>query len=190
MRAKSRNITIITLIIIILLCLVAIACLAYALFNLDDYDGRIGINVVSGKCQIDIVDTKDTSLVGGILDIVSKEQKVYFEPGATYYTEGFEIQNTGNIPVNIRMYVSNDDGIDMEAFKEAFELLITNDTENLDTAEKLTSFEERLEVGEKTDTYYLVIKMREEAGNEFQDKSYTGIGVTVYAVQGNAEVRE
>ena len=50
--------------------------------------------------------------------------------------------------------------------------------------------EERLEVGEKTDTYYLVIKMREEAGNEFQDKSYTGIGVTVYAVQGNAEVGE
>ena len=39
-----------------------------------------------------------------------------------------------------------------------------------------------------SETYYLVIRMKETAGNEFQNKTYTGIGITVYAVQGNAPI--
>jgi hypothetical protein len=37
-------------------------------------------------------------------------------------------------------------------------------------------------------TYYLYIKMKETIGNDFQNKVYTGIGITVYAVQGNAMI--
>jgi hypothetical protein len=32
--------------------------------------------------------------------------------------------------------------------------------------------------------------MKDTAGNEFQGKTYTGIGVTVYAVQGNVTIEE
>jgi hypothetical protein len=31
--------------------------------------------------------------------------------------------------------------------------------------------------------------MKETVGNEFENKKYTGIGVTVYAVQGNATIK-
>ena len=40
-------------------------------------------------------------------------------------------------------------------------------------------------------TYYLFVHMKETAGNEFNRKEqaiYSGIGITVYAVQGNFDV--
>ena len=65
---------------------------------------------------------------------------------------------------------------------------ISTDPTNPAIAQKLTDFTGRLEVGESSEsTYYLFIKMKESVGNEFQGKSYAGIGVTVYAVQGNVE---
>ena len=112
---------------------------------------------------------------------------VLFEPGATFYTQGFKIKNTGSIPVNFSLSVSKDDKIDMAEFNKAFELWIVRDCDDFATAEKLTNFKvEDLAPDASSETYYLFIKMKESAGNEFQGKIYTGIGVTVYAVQGNA----
>ena len=52
----------------------------------------------------------------------------------------------------------------------------------------MTDFTGNLAVGQESATYYLVIRMKENAGNEFQDQAYSGIGVTVYAIQGNVEL--
>lgn len=189
---RRKKTTIIILIIIILLLLATIVGLTYALFTSGGDDGKIGINVTSGECKIDIVDAEDKSLVGDVLDFVTaeKKEKIYFEPGATYYTEGFEVKNVGNIPVNFRVYISEDEENDRYDFEEAFELWITKDTADIENAEKLTSFTGRLEVDQTSETYYLVIRMKETAGNEFQNKTYTGIGITVYAVQGNVDIGE
>ena len=189
---RRKKTTIIILIIIILILLATIVGLTYALFTSGGDDGKIGINVTSGECKIDIVSTEDKSLVGDVLDFVTaeKKEKIYFEPGATYYTEGFEVKNVGNIPVNFRVYISEDEENDRYDFEEAFELWITKDTADIENAEKLTSFTGRLEVDQTSETYYLVIRMKESAGNEFQNKTYTGIGVTVYAVQGNVDIGE
>lgn len=188
-RKDKKRENIVFLIITILLSLIAIVGLTYALFTSGGEDGKIGINVTSGKIQMDIVDGEQNSLVGDVLDFVTDDEnkKIYFEPGATYCTEGFQVKNIGNIPVDFHMYISNDDNVDMKAFEEAFEFYITTTPQSLDAAEKLTSFTGRLEVEQSSDTYYLVVKMKESAGNEFQNKTYTGIGVTVYAVQGNVE---
>lgn len=188
--SNRRNHTITVLIIIILLLLAAIIGLTYALFTSGGEDGKIGINITSGECKIDIVDAEDKSLVGDVLDFVTaeKKEKIYFEPGATYYTEGFEIKNIGTIPVNFRVFISEDEANDRYEFQEAFELWITKDTSDIENAERLTEFTGRLEVDQTSETYYLVIRMKETAGNEFQNKSYTGIGITVYAVQGNASI--
>ena len=187
---RRKKITIIILIIIILLLLTTIVGLTYALFTSGGDDGKIGVNVTSGECKIDIVDAEDKSLVGDVLDFVTAENKdkIYFEPGATYYTEGFEVKNIGNIPVNFRVFISEDEINNRYEFQEAFELWITKDPSNLEGAERLTEFTGRLEVDQTSETYYLVIRMKETAGNEFQNKTYTGIGVTVYAVQGNAPI--
>ena len=119
----------------------------------------------------------------------SGNKDILFEPGAVFFTQGFKVKNTGNVPINFSLGVSKDVNIDQEAFDEAFELWIST-TPNIDSAERLDQFKGRLEVGQRSDTYYLFIKMRETAGNKFQGKTYSGIGITVYAVQGNVEIKE
>lgn len=177
-------------VIIILLCLISMVGVTWALFTSGD-DGKIGVNVTSGNIKVDIIDENDQSLLNDVLNFVSNDDDgiIYFEPGATFYTEGFRVKNIGNVTINFRMYISNDEEENMEAFTEAFELWVSKDPKDLTNAEKLTSFTGDLSADESSEMYYLVIRMKETAGNEFQDQEYSGIGITVYAVQGNVEIK-
>ena len=193
-RYKSYKQTFIVAALIILLCLVCLTGATFALFTNDPDDGTIGIITTAGDVKVDIIDSSSgESLVGKVLQFrsSSEERQIIFEPGATFVTRGFKVKNAGNIPVNFRLYVSRDENIDMEEFINAFDVWITKEPTDLKSAERLTEFYGRLEVGQPTDEiYYLVIKMKETAGNQFQGKEYTGIGVTVYAIQGNVEIEE
>ena len=194
-RYKSHKQAFIMTALVILLCLVCLTGATLALFTSDPNDGTIGIITTSGDVEIDIVDTSGVTLQNRALAFMTTSgsmtdsEDVLFEPGATFRTQGFQVKNTGDIPVNFRLSVSKDDKIDMEEFDKAFELWIVKEGDDFSSAEKLTEFKVNgLAAGESSDTYYLFIKMKESVGNEFQGKTYTGIGVTVYAVQGNAQL--
>ncbi len=194
-RYKSHKQAFIMTALVILLCLVSLVGATLALFTSDPNDGIIGIITTSGDVEIDIVDTSGATLQNKALLFMTTSGtptdsgNVLFEPGATFYTQGFKIKNTGDIPVNFSLSVSKDDKIDMEEFDKAFELWIVKKGDDLRGAERITEFKVNgLAAGESSDTYYLFIKMKESVGNEFQGKIYTGIGVTVYAVQGNAKL--
>ena len=177
--------------LVILLCLACLTGATLALFTSDLNDGTIGIVATSGDVEIDIVDTSGATLQNKALGFItsSADKEPLFEPGATFYTQEFQVMNRGDIPVNFSLSVSKDDKINMEEFDEAFEIwIIRASEENFKNAERITNFKGRLEVGESSEKYCLVIKMKESVGNEFQGKTYTGIGVTVYAVQGNAKL--
>lgn len=193
-RYKTNKQAFIIAALVILLCLVCLTGATLALFTSDPNDGTIGIVTTSGDVEIDIVDTSGVTLQNRALAFMTTSgatdsDDVLFEPGATFYTQGFKIKNTGDIPVNFSLSVSKDDKIDMEEFAKAFELWIVKEGDDFSNAEKLTEFKVNgLAAGESSDTYYLFIRMKESVGNEFQGKTYSGIGVTVYAVQGNAEL--
>lgn len=177
-------------IMIIFLCFVSVIGVTWALFTSGN-DGKIGINTTSGYIDMDIVDTEGNSLVNDVLDFDvdrDDDSPIYFEPGATFYTEGFRIVNRGDIKVNYRVYISNDDSENMVEFSEAFELWICENPKDMSNAKKITEFEGTLNGNDGGDIYYLVIKMKETAGNDFQGKVYSGIGITVYAVQGNVDM--
>lgn len=177
--------------LVILLCLVCLTGATLALFTSHLNDGTIGIVTTSGDVEIDIVDTEGATLQNKALGFItsSADKEPLFEPGATFYTQEFQVMNRGDIPVNFSLSVSKDDKIDMEEFDKAFEVWIVRASdEDFKNAERITSFKGRLEVGESSEKYRLVIKMKESVGNEFGGKTYTGIGVTVYAVQGNAKL--
>ena len=88
------------------------------------------------------------------------------------------------------MYISNDENENMQAFEDAFELWVTTDPKNLNDAEQIKSFVvEDLDPLDTSEMYYLVIRMKTTATNDFQGKEYSGIGITVYAVQGNVEIQ-
>lgn len=189
-RLKNNYNAVIMAGLVILICLVALVGATYALFTSNPDDGKIGIIATSGNVKVDIVDADtEQSLIGQVLlfDTESTEG-ILFEPGATFYTKGFKAKNVGDIPINFRMYISDDDSIDMQEFEEAFEFYITTDPNDLKEENKLISYTDRLEVGESSDTYYLIIKMKENATNKFQGSFYTGIGITVCAVQGNVNL--
>ena len=194
-RYKSHKQAFIMTALVILLCLVSLVGATLALFTSDPNDGTIGIITTSGDVEIDIVDTSGATLQNKALlfmttsGSMTDSENVLFEPGATFRTQGFQIKNTGDIPVNFSLSVSKDDKIDMEEFDKAFELWIVKEGDDFSGAERITEFKVNgLPAGESSDTYYLFIKMKESVGNEFQGKTYTGIGVTVYAVQGNAQL--
>ena len=191
-RYKSNKQAIIIAALAILICLVCLTGATFALFTNDKNDGTIGIIATAGDIEVDIVDDiTGESLVGEVLYFQKSGGKasVLFEPGATFYTQGFKIVNEGNIPIKFRLYISEDEDIDSEEFHSAFEVWIATGTKNPDEMQRLTEFFGSLAVDSATDeTYYLFVKMKETAGNEFQNKEYDGIGVTVYAVQDNGNI--
>lgn len=148
-------------------------------------DGDIGVNVTTGKVKIDIINLDGESIVGEVLDFVGDngENDVLFAPGRYYFTEGFKIKNEGNIEVTFKMYITREEGEDMKAFEEAFEFYITTDNKNYDEANKLKEFTGNLGAGLEGETYYLVVKMKPEAGNDYQGRDFNGIGITVNATQ-------
>lgn len=193
-RCKSYKQALIIAALVILLCLVCLSGATYALFTNDPSDGTIGIVTTSGKVDVDIINDYDgKTLVGETLEFAtsSENQKVLFEPGATFYTQGFKVKNIGDVSIKFRVTVSEDKNIDMTEFHKAFDVWITTDLSDPTAAQPLTEFIGELAVDRvSTKTYYLFIKMKESAGNEFQNKTYSGIGVTVYAVQGNVDFEE
>lgn len=180
----------ITAITIIMLCIISLTGATWAIFTSDEADGTIGINVSSGKVKLNIVDDAGVSLLDSFLlfDDPDADGYVRFEPGATFYTQSFQIVNIGTVPVKYRMYVSDDDSIDSQILLDSFDFMITTDVNAISGANDMKSFEGELELNEISDKYYLVVHMKESAGNELIGKSYKGIGITVYAVQGNANL--
>ncbi len=175
--------------LVILICLVSLAGATFALFTSSPDDGKIGIVATSGTVKVDIVDSDtDASLVGEILQFeTSSVEGILFEPGATFYTKGFKAKNVGDVTINYRMYISEDDSLDMDKFEDAFDFYITTDPTDPAKAERMLSFSGQLEADECSETFYLVIKMKSNANNDFQG-FYTGIGITVCAVQGNVKI--
>lgn len=187
----QRNTAIIVSVASVLFSVALMVGVVYALI-VGGGDGKIGINAVSQECEISIVDKENHSLIGDVLDFVAPDgrKNIDFEPGSIYYTESFQITNTGGIPVNFRLSVSEDESLDMQKFNEAFEVWIAKDVASFNEPELLTSFTGSLAVGEQSEGYYLIVRMRKEVGNEFQNREYKGIGITVYALQGKAESKE
>ena len=191
-RYKSRKQAFIIAALVILLCLICLTGATLALFTNNPEDGTIGIITTAGNIEVDIVDEKNEqlSLVGGVLNFqpANEGDEVWFEPGAAFHTQGFKIKNKGNVSVRFRLFVSEDPNVNMEKFNEAFEVWITTNPSRTKDAQRLDEFQPVLKAGESSaDTYYLVVKMKESMGNEFQNQTYTGIGVTVCAVQGNID---
>ena len=180
--------------LVILLCLVCLTGATLALFTSDMSDGKIGIITTAGNVRVDIVDAANgETLVGEALEFMTKseQQQILFEPGAMFCTEGFKVKNVGDVIINFRLYVSEDENINMDEFNKAFDVWIATDSKDPVDAQPLSEFTGRLGVGESSEsTYYLFVKMKETAGNSFQGKTYSGIGVTVYAVQGNVDIEE
>lgn len=188
-RYKSNKQALVIAALVILLCLVCLTGATLALFTNDLRDGTIGIVTTSGDVEIDIVDSFGASLKNESLSFITTSDEPIFEPGAVFRTQEFCIVNTGTVSVQFSLSVSKDEDFAEEDVANAFEIwIVPANSPDYRNAERLTNFKGRLGVGDASESYILIVKMKETAGNEFQGKTFSGIGITVYAVQGNAEI--
>ena len=171
------------------MCLTSMIGVTYALFTSDPQKGTIDIQASTAKIDIDIQDAKKQSLANEQLAFVttSENDTLYFEPGATFYTQPFTIVNEGTVPVNYRMYIKKDQALPIENFERVFDVYVTSDPLLRPTETGLGFYEGELAPGERTAPLYLVVKMKEDADNTYQNAE-AGIGITVFAVQGNADI--
>ena len=190
-RKKTTVILILITVVLLLICaLVALFLFPSSPFNSDgdgsgSDNGELGTNITTGEFDIDIIDDKGNSLDGKVLDFIVDGEKgeAIFEPGVTFYTEGFRIKNCGTIPLKYTVSISNNTDDVGYKFTEAFEVWITKDRKSLTDAKGITTFSDFLGAAETGDTYYLVIAMKSGADNDFQNREYSGIGITVHAEQ-------
>ncbi len=104
-------------------------------------------------------------------------QTVLWEPGCTYSLPELRVVNNGSLALKYKIIISGIQG--SAKLNEAIEWTINDADINLQ--------ETKLAANTKGDAFTIKGHMKEDAGNEYQDKTIDGISITVYATQATGE---
>ncbi len=187
---KATKRALLTSVMALVMCVVMLVGTTFAWFT---DTASTGVNKIqAGNLKVDIVDESGNSLDGKTLNFKDFNGKtdILWEPGATFFTQGFKIANKGNLALKYKVVVSGITGdtglLKVMKFDVVSAMTKTGSEVNFDTApgRLLPSATGTPSV---SDTYYLRGHMDEDAGNEYKNMTLTGISVTVYATQLNSE---
>ena len=195
---KATKRALLTSVMALVMCVVMLVGTTFAWFT---DTASTGVNkIVAGNLKVDIVDADNTntSLDKGTLKFIQAVNEsevrlvedVLWEPGATFFTQGFKIANNGNLALKYKVVVSGITGdtgllkvmkfdVVSKMEKTGFEVNFTTTPGQLLPSAAGTS--------SVSDIFYLRGHMDENAGNEYKNMTLTGISVTVYATQLNSE---
>lgn len=154
-----------------------------------------GVNTIqAGTLDVELVDAEGNSLEGESLEWVAKDgreqEKIFWEPGCTYYTEPFTFVNNSNLAIQWELLVSGFDG-DVKLL-EALEIHIYQVVEGeIDTSMDFNGILSAFDVdanaeyfnGAEVADFVIWAHMDEEAGNEYQGLALTGASVILKAWQ-------
>ena len=131
--------------------------------------------IQAGALDVQLLDEQGRSLEGQTLSWKKaaghENEAVLWEPGCTYELQPIVIKNAGNLALKYKIVISGIQGD--AALNNAIEWTI-NDT--------ALAADHALAAG-ASDTLTIKGHMRKDAGNEYQDLSIDGIGITVVATQ-------
>ena len=188
---KATKRALLTSVMALVMCVVMLVGTTFAWFT--DTASTAVNKMQAGNLDVDIVDKEGTtSLDGKTLSFRDANGKtdILWEPGATFFTQGFKIANKGNLALKYKVVASGitgDTGL-LKVMKFDVVSAMTKTGSEVDFAANPgqllppTSDTPRV-----SDTYYLRGHMDESAGNEYKNMTLTGISVTVYATQLNSE---
>lgn len=140
--------------------------------------------IQAGRLQVDVVNETGLSLKGSSMSFVNSDGSadILWEPGATFRTIGFKVKNIGNLAFKYKMVLNGVDG-DNELLNVITFKVVKADG----TAVDLSMFEGHLTKDAESEFLYIEGHMAEDAGNDYQGKELTGLGITVYATQDTVE---
>ena len=191
MKLKSKKSALLMSFTSLLLCFAMLAGSTFAWFT---DTATTGVNQIkSGTLKVDIQNEAGGSLRGKTLRWVVNgqisENNVLWEPNCTYELESFKIVNQGNLALKYQITINGvtGDAKLLEAIE--FTAKIGNDKIALD---QLTGAilpkgaavkDATKEVVEKTELITISGHMKQDAGNQYQNLTIDGIGITVVATQ-------
>lgn len=178
--AKSKNTkrTLLASVLSTMLCIAMLIGSTFAWFT-DTASTKVN-KIQSGTLDVALVDAEGNSLEGKTLEWIKAEgaegEKVLWEPGCTYELQPVYVKNNGKLALKYKIVISG----------------IVGDAELLDAidftyGELDVNAEGRLAAGETSAAITIKGHMKEDAGNEYQNKSIDGIGITVVATQNTVE---
>ena len=191
MKLKSKKNALLMSFTSLLICFAMLVGSTFAWFT---DTATTGVNQIkSGNLKVDIQNKEGNSLNGKTLKWVVNEQvsesNVLWEPNCTYKLESFKIVNQGNLALKYQITIN---GITGDAkLLEAIEFTakIGNDKIALDQLTGAILPKDAVvkdatkEVVKETKLITISGHMKEKAGNEYQNLTIDGIGITVVATQ-------
>ena len=111
---------------------------------------------------------------------IADQESILWEPGCTYLLTPFKIANTGKLALKYKIVITGLDG-------DSPLLDVIKFTYKIGGIESQLDEEGHLGVGESTDMITVSAHMDEAAGNDYMNKTLTGISFTVYATQDTVE---
>ena len=191
MKLKSKKSALLMSFTSLLLCFAMLAGSTFAWFT--DTASTAVNKIQSGTLKVDIQNKAGDSLRGKTLRWVVNgqisENNVLWEPNCTYELESFKIVNQGNLALKYQITIN---GITGDAkLLEAIKFTAKIDGEEIDL-DRLSGAilpkdaavkDATKEVVKETKLITISGHMKEKAGNEYQNLTIDGIGITVVATQ-------
>ena len=186
---KATKRALLTSVMALVMCVVMLVGTTFAWFT--DTASTAVNKIQAGNLDVDIVDENNISLDGKSLSFVKAgaatdaETAILWEPGATFFTQGFKIVNNGNLALKYKVVVSGTTGDAklLEAIKFDVVEAKTKDAAAVSFANESNLLPNATAPAAGDVYYYLRGHMKEEAGNEYKNLTLDGISITVYATQ-------
>ncbi len=183
---KTTKSALLASILSLVICLSMLAGTTFAWFT-DSATTGVG-SIVSGTLDIDLVDAEGNSLEGKTVGFKDLDKNGLWEPGCRYTLETVKLVNNGNLHAKYKVVITATTGdVDLAEVIDVYEgetkLGTLRDFLNMKDGikEGVIAPKETLAFGT------LTLVMQENAGNDYQGKSITGITITVVATQATVE---
>ena len=169
----------------LVMCVVMLVGTTFAWFT--DTASTAVNKIQAGNLDVDIVGEDGKTLDGKTLNFkdANNNTDILWEPGATFFTQGFKIVNKGNLALKYKVVVSGTTG-DAKLLK-AIKLDVveakTKEATPVSFANEGNLLNQNDSAPANNGVYYLRGHMKEEAGNEYKNLTLDGISITVYATQ-------
>lgn len=186
---KATKRALLTSVMALVMCVVMLVGTTFAWFT--DTASTAVNKIVAGNLDVDIVGENGVSLDGQSLSFVKAgaetdaEADILWEPGATFFTQGFKIVNKGNLALKYKVVVSGTTGDAklLEAIKLDVVEAKTKEATPVSFANEGNLLNQNDSAPANNGVYYLRGHMKEKAGNEYKNLTLDGISITVYATQ-------
>ena len=192
---KATKRALLTSVMALAMCVVMLVGTTFAWFT-DTASTNVN-RIVSGNLKVDIIGADSDSHIEKLnftkaaTTDAEVGAEILWEPGCRYLTEGFRIANKGNLAlkwkaqVNTGTTAANEGNFDLLDVIDFY--LVTKAADGTKTETALDEFTGNLKKTETSDVYYIKGVMQTTAGNDYQDLTLDGIGITVYATQDTVE---